>query len=66
MNLIEGLQAQISRCQGIQAACLEIGDGGRFLYKMLANSIHEAQQAIDSGDVVKMVQAMKDLEGYSE
>ena len=66
MNLIEGLQAQIVRCQGIQASCLEIGDGGRFLYKMLAGSIHEAQQAIATADTVGMVRAMKDLEGYSE
>lgn len=66
MNLIEGLQEQISRCQGIQADCLEIGDGGRFLYKMLANSIHEAQQSIATADTVGMVRAMRDLEGYSE
>ena len=66
MNLVEGLLAQIDRCNVIRENCLEIGDAGAFLSAMLGMSLANARQALASGDVVAMVEAVKDLEDYSE
>ena len=66
MNLVEGLLAEIERCQEIHGHCLEIGAPGRFLALMLGRSIDQAEAALASGDVVAMVQSLKDLQGFKE
>lgn len=66
MNLIEGLIAGIEKCRRIQIQCAEIGDAGKFLSYMLEASINSAVKAMADDDVVAMVRAAKDIEGYQE
>lgn len=66
MNLIEGLMADIEKCRRIQAQCDEIGAPGNILRTLLELSIQRAVMAIANNDVVAMIQAARDLQGYEE
>ena len=71
--MIEGLIAGIEKCRRIQIQCAEIGKSGVYLSHMLEQSISKAVKAISKAvkamaddDVVAMVRAAKDIEGYQE
>ena len=66
MNLAEALPQQQARCRQILEHTLEIGPPGLFLATMLRASLAEAERAAANGDVVAMVRAYQDLEGYKE
>lgn len=66
MNLVEGLINGIEKCRRLQAQCAEIGAPGGFLLMMLEASIESATLAMANNDVVGMVQAAKDIAGYTE
>ena len=64
-NLIEGIQRQCDRVREI-LDLYERYPGGRFAAMMMRQSIKNAEAAIASGDVIALIGAYKDLEGYSE
>lgn len=62
-NIIEGIQRQCDRVREILPLYDEIPTGV-FAATMMRNSIKAAEAAIASGDVLAMLAAYKDLEGY--
>lgn len=62
-NIIEGIQRQCDRVRKILPLYDEIPTGV-FAATMMRNSIKAAEAAIASGDVLAMLSAYKDLEGY--
>lgn len=62
-NIIEGIQRQCDRAREILPLYDEIPTGV-FAATMMRNSIKAAEAAIASGDVLAMLAAYKDLEGY--
>lgn len=60
-NLIDGLHKQLARARELQKLYDEIPGGG-FGASMIAGTIQRAEQSIESGDVVDMVQAYNALE----
>jgi hypothetical protein len=62
-NIIEGIQTQCDRCRELVTQYEQIGPVGAFGKLMIERDITEGEAAIASGDVVRMVQAYKALEG---
>jgi hypothetical protein len=66
MNLIEGIHQQCNRLRGELIPQYEsIGPTGGFAIACMRGSIANAEAAVASGDVAKMVAAYKDLEGFN-
>ena len=60
---MEGLFSQMNRCRELLKHYEEIGPVGKFGHAMISQDIKRAEEAIQSGDVVKMAEAYKALEG---
>lgn len=67
MNLVEGIQ---QKCNYIRDTIIPeydaIGPSGRFGKIMLQADIKKGEQAIASGDVIKMLEVYKELETTCE
>lgn len=62
-NMIDGIQGQCNRCRELITHYDAIGPAGAFGKAMTQRDITEAEAAIASGDVVRMLRAYKALEG---
>jgi hypothetical protein len=62
-NVIEGIQEQCTRCRKLVTEYEAIGPAGLFGKTMIEADIREGEAAIASGDVVRMVKALMDLQG---
>jgi len=62
MNLLEGITAEIKRCKELEQAYEDVGQPGLFALTMLCKDIAEAEAARDSGDVMRMIPALKELQ----
>jgi hypothetical protein len=62
-NLIEGIQAECNRVRELLPRYEAIGPAGRFGLLMLKAGIAEGEAAIASGDVIRMLGALKALQG---
>lgn len=63
-TLAEELPRQQQRVRDLIPLYESIGPGGMFAVAMMKASLAEAERAAASGDVVAMLRACKDLEGY--
>lgn len=63
-NIIEGIQRQCARIRDEVLPLYDEIPAGRFAASMMRNSIQDAEAAVASGDVIAMVKAYHDLEGY--
>lgn len=63
-TLAEALPAEQSRVRQLLSDVKEIGPSGQLLAFMLTASLANAEKAAASGDVVAMIAAYKDLQGY--
>lgn len=61
MNLIEGIQQECHRVRELIPHYDALGPVGTFGGLVLRESIREGEAAIASGDVTRMVEALKDL-----
>ncbi len=66
MNLAEGIIAEVQRVTKVRELFLSIGPAGSFGALMLQQDLDRAQEAMASGDVVKMVVAYKALQEVKE
>ncbi len=55
---------QQARCRELLKVYHEIGPHGRFAAAMLEASLREADQALASGDIVRILQAYQRLRGH--
>lgn len=62
MDLIEGIQKELTRNREILGMYEEIGTAGMFGATMIKNTIAAAERAIEQGDIVAMVKACKVLQ----
>jgi len=62
MNLIEGLQSEMNRCRELVKLYDEIPTGA-FGSAMIKAEIKNAEDAIASGDTIKMLSCYKSLQG---
>lgn len=62
MNVIEAIQNECQRVRDLLPLYEEIGPAGAFGLAMLKASIKTGEAAIASGDVMKMLPALKDLQ----
>ncbi len=62
-NLAEGLQDELKRCRELLVEYAKLGMVGKFGGFMIGQAIEEAEKAILSGDVVRMIQAHEKLKG---
>lgn len=61
-NIIEGIQERSNRLRGILPGYDRLPDGtGLFGATMIRRAIGEGEEAIASGDLVRMVRAYKEL-----
>lgn len=66
-NLVEGITRQCNRVRELIALYESLPDGaGRPAAFLMRQSIQRAEQALGSGDVIAMLAAYRDLEGYHE
>lgn len=63
MNLVEGLNKEIERCQELLIAYHDIGPPGAFASVMIKSEIKEGLDSLVSGDVVRMMKAYESLKG---
>lgn len=63
-TLAEALPREQARVRALMPAYREIGPPGAFALMMMERSLQAADQAVMSGDVVAMMQALKDLQEY--
>ena len=63
MNLPEGIVAELRRCRELIEVYKELGPTGVFGKAVIEASITEGEDALASGDVVRMLAAYKDLKG---
>ena len=63
MNLIEGIQDQCNRCRELAEIYEGLGLVGEFGRANIEADIKEGEDAIASGDTVRMLKAYKSLEG---
>ena len=61
-NLMGGLLRELNRNRELLKGYEEIGPAGLFGATMIKQSIANGEKAIAEGDVVKMIEAFKDLE----
>lgn len=64
MTLGEALPIEMARCRDIMLHAQEIGAAGGFLVMVLQASLHKADKAVMSGDLVDMIQAYQELREY--
>lgn len=62
-NVIEGIQKECNRCRQLVGIYSSLGPIGVFGRTMIEADIREGEAAIASGDVVRMVAALKALQG---
>lgn len=62
MSLIAGIQEEMNRNRELLQQHQQIGQSGLFASTMLKDKIKEAEEAIASGDVVRMLTAYKTLQ----
>lgn len=65
-TLAEALPREQARIRALILAYREIGPEATFAVMMMERSLQAADQAVMSGDVVAMMQALEDLRGYTE
>ena len=63
MNIIEGLQEEIKRCNELLIQYQEIGPVGKFAYTMIKAKIANAEKMIALNDTVGMIKALEELKG---
>ena len=61
MNLVEGIIAECNRVRESVAHYEELGPVGAFGAAILRAAIREGEAALGSGDIVRMIQALKEL-----
>lgn len=66
MNLIEGIQKECNRVRKIIPHYDDLGPVGLFGATMLRAAVKEGEEAIASGDVVRMVSAIRALQDCEE
>ncbi len=62
----EDMPRQMARVRMIQRNARELGVEGFFLVTLAEGSLIEAEQAIASGDLARIIAAYEDLKGYKE
>lgn len=60
-NLIDGLQAELKRCDELLKAYKEIGPAGLFASQMLSKELEGAREAMADGDCVQMLKSLAAL-----
>lgn len=64
-NLVERLTNEISRVAKIRDIYISVpGGGGQIAAAMMMMSLNTAIKALGSNDIVEMISAVQDLEGY--
>ena len=66
MNLAEALPVQQKRVRELIEIYQEIGPGCAFAIAIMQRSLSNADYAAASGDVVAMLRAFQDLQGFKE
>lgn len=61
-NLIEGIQRQQKRCRILAENYADLGKPGQIPKALVDAAVDEADTAIASGDIIKMLVAYKKLE----
>jgi len=64
-TLADALPQETARVRALIPMYREIGPAGMFGVAMMEASLRRADAAMVSGDVVQMIAALKDLEGYT-
>lgn len=62
-NLIEGIQSECNRVRELLPEYIALGPTGSFGATVLKTAIKEGEASIVSGDVVRMVEALRSLKG---
>lgn len=60
-TLVDGLIAEIKRCEELFRRYKDIGPAGFFGAMVLEQSLDDARKALASGDAVEMLKALDDL-----
>lgn len=63
VNLVQGILAECNKCRNLLKQYDEIGAAGVFGKAMISGAIREAEAALGSGDVVRMLATYKALKG---
>ena len=61
MNLIEAVQAEMTRCRELLKEYYKIGLAGQFGARVIQDSLTAAQAALEQENVVALVNALHDL-----
>jgi len=64
-TLADALPQEAARVRELITIYRSIGPAGMFAIAMMEASLRRADAAMVSGDVVQMIAALKDLEGYT-
>ncbi len=64
ISLAEALPKEQARCREILGYYNAIGAAGRFGAAFIEQSLKKADEAVMSGDLVRMIQAYEELKGY--
>jgi hypothetical protein len=62
--LVEAVQQECYRCRKVQANYVAIGPIGKIGHILIELKIVEGEASIASGDVVRMVEAYRSLQGF--
>lgn len=62
LNLIEGIQRQCARCRDLIGVYKGLGPRGSFGAMVTRKAIMAGEDALASGDVIRMIAAYKELE----
>jgi hypothetical protein len=65
MNIIEGIQGQNNRARELIKLYASVPNS-QFAAVMMKAAIQEGEEAIASGDAVRMIAAYKELEGFTD
>lgn len=63
VNIIEGIQQECNRCRELVTEYEAIGQAGAFGKLAIKGRIKQGEDAIASGDITRMVEALQGLKG---
>lgn len=67
MNLVEGLLDEMNRVREIKKLYESLPDGvGMIGASIMDHSIKQAEKAVGSGDIMKMLPALQELKGFKD
>lgn len=65
-NILVALSREMTRVHDLDNLYAEVGPAAAFARASMRASITAAEAALNSGDVVAIIAALKDLQGYHE